>query len=99
MTGSNRTSAGLDGQRKRLLFRAWHRGTRELDLLLGSFADRHIATLSAADLARFEALLNVPDTVLYEWVTGKTDADPEHDNPLYHALVAFHSTRDHVTVR
>ena len=42
---------------KRLKFRSWHRGTRELDLLLGPFADRHLDRLSAAELAEYEALL------------------------------------------
>ncbi len=47
MTGSTRSSDGLDDRRKRLLFRCWHRGTREMDLILGRFADAEIAELSA----------------------------------------------------
>jgi antitoxin CptB len=49
MTGSTRSSDGLDDRRKRLLFRCWHRGTREMDLILGRFADAEIATLSLYD--------------------------------------------------
>ena len=50
MTGSTRSSSGLDDRRKRLLFRCWHRGTREMDLILGRFADAEIATLSDDEL-------------------------------------------------
>src|SRR3978361_1650348 len=52
MTGSIRSSDGLDDRRKRLLFRCWHRGTREMDLILGRFADAAIADLSDARFAR-----------------------------------------------
>ncbi len=51
MTGSTRSSGGLDDRRKRLLFRCWHRGTREMDLILGRFADAEIASLSDDELA------------------------------------------------
>ena len=61
MTGSTRSSGGLDDRRKRLLFRCWHRGTREMDLILGRFADAEIANLSDDELAEFEYLMDVPD--------------------------------------
>ena len=61
MTGSTRSSGGLDDRRKRLLFRCWHRGTREMDLILGRFADAEIANLSDDEIAQFEFLMNVPD--------------------------------------
>ena len=48
MTGTTRTSADLDPRRRRLLVRAWRRGIREMDLILGGFADQHIAGLSDA---------------------------------------------------
>ncbi|HLI11405.1 MAG TPA: succinate dehydrogenase assembly factor 2 [Alphaproteobacteria bacterium] len=60
----------LDIRRKRLAFRAWHRGLREMDLLLGHFADRHLAGLSADQLDRFEAILAVGDPELFAWVMG-----------------------------
>ena len=50
MTGSTRSSDGLDARRRRLLFRSWHRGTREADLIMGRFADVHLATLNDAEL-------------------------------------------------
>ena len=63
-------------RRKRLRFRAWHRGMREVDLLLGRFADAHLAGLDAAELSAFEALLEVPDQDVLAWLTG-TGGVPE----------------------
>ncbi|MHA1188884.1 MAG: FAD assembly factor SdhE [Alphaproteobacteria bacterium] len=93
MTGTNRTSAGLDNRHKRVLFRAWHRGTRELDLLLGGYADRHIATMKDADLAAFETLMDVPDTQLYDWLIGSAPVPANHDTPLFRGLLAWHEER------
>ena len=58
MTGSRRTSADLDPRRRKILFRAWHRGIREMDLLMGQFADAEIGTLTESELDDFEALSN-----------------------------------------
>jgi antitoxin CptB len=57
--------------RRRLRFRSWHRGTREADLLLGSFADRHLAAFDEAQLRRFEVLLEHADADLYAWFSGR----------------------------
>src|SRR5580698_6503003 len=70
MTGSTRSSDGLDDRRKRLLFRCWHRGTREMDLILGRFADAEIAGLADDELAQLELLIEVPDPDLYAALTG-----------------------------
>src|SRR6476659_9558563 len=70
MTGTTRSSGGLDDRRKRLLFRCWHRGTREMDLILGRFADAEIASLSDAELTELETLLEVNDPDLYAAITG-----------------------------
>lgn len=61
---------------------SWHRGTREMDLLIGTFADRHLASLTPEQLERYEALLQVPDATLYAWITGLEDPTPEHDTDL-----------------
>lgn len=93
MTGTSRSSDGLDPRRRRALFRAWHRGTREMDLLLGRFADAYIEALSEADLAHLEALMEVPDRDLFAWVTGREAVAANYETPLYGALVAFHGAR------
>lgn len=72
MTGTTRTSEGLDTRRRKLLFRSWHRGMREMDLILGSFADAEIERLSEDELDQFERLLEINDTELLPWITGQT---------------------------
>jgi antitoxin CptB len=89
MTGSTRSSEGLDPQRRRLLFRAWRRGTRELDLIMGRFLDEAIGTLSEAEVAEFERLCNVPDLELYAWVVGSRPVPAEYDTELLRRIRAF----------
>ena len=88
MTGSTRSSEGLDDRRKRLLFRCWHRGTREMDLILGRFADAEIADLSDGDVAELERLLEVPDPDLYAALTGDKPLAPEYASALYDCIRA-----------
>jgi len=90
MTGTARSSEGLDHRRRRLLFRAWHRGTREMDLIMGRFADAALADLSDAELADYERLMDLPDPDLYAWVTGERLVPPVHDTALFRRLRAFH---------
>jgi antitoxin CptB len=59
-----------DARIKRLRFRAWHRGTKEADLLIGGFFDRHIATASNDDLRWFEQLLEEQDVDIMAWALG-----------------------------
>src|SRR5438552_13416240 len=94
MTGSTRSSGGLDDRRKRLLFRCWHRGTREMDLILGRFADTEIADLSDGDMAELERLLEAPDPDLYAALTGDTPLAPEYASALFTRIKAFRAV-DH----
>jgi antitoxin CptB len=89
MTGSTRSSDGLDDRRKRLLFRCWHRGTREMDLILGRFADAAIAGLAEDELAQLERLVEVPDPDLYATLTGDTPPAPEYAGPLFDRIKSF----------
>jgi antitoxin CptB len=86
MTGTTRSSGGLDDRRKRLLFRCWHRGTREMDLILGRFADAEIAGLSDDDLSRLEALLEVPDPDLYAALIGDKPLPAEYAGALFERI-------------
>ena len=94
MTGTTRSSDGLDDRRKRLLFRCWHRGTREMDLILGRFADAEIANLSDDELAKLEHLIEVPDPDLYAALTGDGLLPPEHASALFDRIKAFRAV-DH----
>ena len=76
---------------RRLLFRCWHRGTQEIDLIFGSFAESTAGHLSPAQLDRFEALLDCDDTDLFDWVTGHSTPPPVHDHDVMRMLRASHS--------
>lgn len=95
MTGTTRSSAGLDSRRRKLLFRSWHRGTREMDLVFGRFADDHIDVLDAHDLDCLEGLLEQADTRLHKWITGEEAVPAELDTPLFARIRSFRPmTRD-----
>jgi antitoxin CptB len=89
MTGSTRSSGGLDDRRKRLLYRCWHRGTREMDLILGRFADATIAELSDDDLAQLERLIEVPDPDLYAALTGSKPLAAHDQGTLFDRIKSF----------
>ncbi|MEM6710901.1 MAG: succinate dehydrogenase assembly factor 2 [Pseudomonadota bacterium] len=90
VTGMSRTSDGLDTRRKRMMFRAWHRGTKELDILLGSFADHNLGEMSDEELTAFELLMEVPEPDLYNWITGREPLPANYQGPLLERIIAFH---------
>ena len=90
MSGSTRSSADLDPRRRKILFRAWHRGMREMDLIMGRFADDAIADFSDAELDEFERLIEVLDRDLLSWVTGEAPVPENYDTDLFRKLRAFH---------
>jgi antitoxin CptB len=90
MSGSTRSSADLDPRRRKILFRAWHRGMREMDLIMGRFADAEIAGFDDAELDEFERLIEVLDRDLLSWVTGEVPVPEDYDTALYRRLKAFH---------
>jgi antitoxin CptB len=90
MTGTTRSSEGLDLRRRKLLFRSWHRGMREMDLIMGGFADVKVEHLSEGELADFERLIDVPDRDLLAWITGEAAVPANFDSPLLRDLRAFH---------
>jgi antitoxin CptB len=84
-----RSSDGLDPRRRKLLFRCWHRGIREVDLIMGRFADAAVDELSDDELAEFERLLEVPDHDVLAWVTGEAAVPAAYDTPLFRRLRDF----------
>lgn len=80
----------LDDRRKRLRFRAWHRGTREMDLVLGRFVDANVTALTEDEIAALEALMEAPDPELYLWIAGTADVPSNFDSPLFRRIAAFH---------
>jgi antitoxin CptB len=96
MTGSKRSSADLDPRRRRLLYRAWHRGTREMDLLIGSFCDATIDRLDETELAEIERLIELPDPTLYSWIANPSEAPEDYKTPLFDELCR---SRHHIAER
>ncbi len=86
------TAESLEVRRKRLKFRAWHRGMRESDLLLGNFADTHAGSFTNEQLDRFEALLEMADADVYNWYAGREPVPPEYDHDVMALLRAFRIT-------
>ena len=81
-----------DGRSGKLRFRAWRRGFREADLILGPFADRHVDTLSPAQLDAFEALLDQPDHDLYAWIIGTAPAPAPYQGEVLDLIRGFRFT-------
>lgn len=79
----------MDDRRKKLRFRAWRRGFRELDLILGPFADTQIDSLDEAALDAFEALLHANDQDVYAWITGEAPAPAEFQTPTLEQIRTF----------
>ncbi len=77
---------------KRLKIRAWRRGIKEMDLLIGGYADAHLATMSDADLDEFEQLMEEHDQDLLAFATGQVET-PAHLKPMLDKLVAFSSSK------
>jgi len=89
MAPQNDAGEDLPLRRRRLRYRAWHRGTREMDLVLGPFADAHVERYGAAELDRLEALMDEQDTDLLKWVIGQEPPPADADAPLLRTIIAF----------
>lgn len=86
---SDAEGAALDPRRKRARFRAWHRGTREMDLIMGRFADHEIARLDEAQLREFERLLDEAEADVFAWVTGGVERPAGFDGALLDRLARY----------
>lgn len=76
-------------RRKRLIFRSWHRGMREMDLLMGTFAEKHLDTLTPGQLDQYEALLDRHDPDVYDWILDRAPS-PDDVDPSLMALLRAH---------
>jgi antitoxin CptB len=71
------------------LFRATHRGTFENDLMIGGFVRAHLTNLTEADLDSLEAVMEMPDTDLADWLTGRVAIPPEEETPMLRRMRDF----------
>ena len=81
----------FDSRRRRIRFRAWHRGTREMDLCMGRFADSELGALSDAELDDLELLMEAPDRDVFSWLTGELATPGNYDTPVFRKVRAFHT--------
>ena len=84
----------LNARKRRILFRAKHRGMKEMDLLLGRLADEVLDSLDEEGVAQFERLLEVPDAELMDWIAGAGTPPPELDGELLARLRGFRFDTD-----
>ncbi len=94
MTGSTRSSEGLDARRRRMLFRSWHRGIKEMDLIMGRFSDAHIAELSVRELDDYEKLMELRDQEVLSWIDGTVAVPAAYDTLLFRRLRDFNHRID-----
>jgi antitoxin CptB len=78
-----------DIMRKRLLWRATHRGIKEMDLIAGGFAAVRLSSMSDDELREFEALMELPDQDLLSWATKQNDVPAALQSALLQELISF----------
>lgn len=92
MDGPSISTADMDPRRKKILYRAWHRGMKEMDLLMGHYADNKLPNMSEDDLNEFEKLIEVPDQHLFCWITGTEKVPENYDGKIYNDMLAFYQS-------
>ncbi|MCZ2328233.1 FAD assembly factor SdhE [Bartonella sp. F02] len=80
-----------DIRRRRLIFRAWHRGIREMDLIFGQYVDAHITEMSDKTITELEYIMSFEDRDLLTWFTGEISPPSEVDSPLFRDIAHYHS--------
>ncbi|CBI76416.1 conserved protein of unknown function [Bartonella clarridgeiae 73] len=81
----------LDSRRRRLIFRAWHRGIREMDLILGQYVDAHIAKMNDQTVSELEYIMSFEDRDLLTWITGEVSVPYKVDSPLFRDIINYRS--------
>lgn len=81
----------LDEKRKQLIFRSWHRGTREMDMIMGRFAEAHMADFTENQIAQYEELLQAPDPDIYEWVCRRSEVPANMQSDVTDKLLEYHA--------
>lgn len=79
----------MDNKRKKLIFRSAHRGTKEMDLILGNFAREFIPTASDVEVDAYDELLNESDPDLYNWISGREDVPTDQTNIVLPKILGY----------
>lgn len=91
MAGTETTNLELEVRRRRIMFRSWHRGMREMDLILGRFVNAEIDRLSKSEIDDYELLLEAQDRDVFSWLTGEAETPKAYDTPIFRKIRAFHT--------
>ena len=83
------TPTSKEQRQRKLRFRSWHRGMREVDLMLGGFADSQLASLTDTEIDQYEQLLETSDTDLLPWLTGETPVPPDTRSVILDKVMAY----------
>ena len=81
-----------DTRIKRAFYRAHHRGTKEMDFILGRFADAELRALDEADITAFDELMVMPDQPIQSWLAGEENPPPEKQS-IIHRIRQFHGIK------
>ena len=87
--GGRLMAEDLEVRRKRLRYHSWHRGTKELDLVLGQFSEKYLRTMSENDIDLFEAIINENEHDIYAWLAGREPAPEQHKNHIMNMILDF----------
>jgi len=96
MAGFTTVPSGLDTRRRRLVFRAWHRGIREMDLIFGQYVNAHIAALDDRQLDELEYIMSFEDRDLLNWITGESQTPADIDTPVFRDILAHRAHMEFV---
>ena len=88
-------NAAAERRLKQLIYRANHRGIKEMDIILGEFARARLATLDAHELDQFEALMAEIDRDLLSWFTGEVPVPAEFDTVIFKSILDYHAEKKH----
>ncbi|WP_297323202.1 succinate dehydrogenase assembly factor 2 [uncultured Bartonella sp.] len=94
MTGSKVDNSKLNVRQRKLVFRAWHRGIREVDLVFGQYVDAHITEFDDKTMEELEYIMSFEDRDLLTWVTGEVSVPADVDTPLFHDILDYRRRMD-----
>ena len=94
MTGSRVDTSKLDARRRRLVFRAWHRGIREMDLVFGQYVNAHVGEMDDTTIDELEFIMSFEDRDLLTWVTGEVAVPKDVDTALFRDILAYRTRMD-----
>ena len=83
------STEGFPPRKKRILIRSWHRGTKEMDLILGGFTDKHLHGWNDADLDAFEFISDMHDVSLFNWISGVDEVPQKVNTPMFKEILKF----------